>query len=154
MLTDEERREIEEALGSCGDRRGACVDALKVIQKHRGWVSDEAVNDLVPVLGMSAEEIDAVATFYPLIFRKPVGRHVIFVCDGVSCWVMGYEGLLAALTDRLGIAVGGTTEDRRFTLLPISCIGACDHAPAIMVDGDLYGDVSPESLGEILEKYG
>lgn len=153
MLTDEERREIDEAVGSYGHDRAACVDALKIIQKHRGWVSEEAIVDLVPVLGMTAEELDAVATFYPLIFRKPVGRHVIFVCDSVTCWVMGHEMLLQKLKHHLGISIGETTEDGRFTLLPVSCIGACDHAPAIMVDGELHRSVTPVTIGEILEKY-
>ncbi len=153
MLNEEERREIEEEFRHYEDRQACCVEALKVIQKHRGWVSDQAIEDLVPVLGMTPAELDAVATFYPLIFRKPVGRHVIFVCDSVSCWVMGYEEVLEKLKARLGIPLGGTTGDRRFTLLPISCIGACDHAPAIMVDGELHGDMDPGKIEGILERY-
>ncbi len=91
--------------------------------------------------------------FIPFIFRKPVGRHLIFVCDGLACWVMGYEAVIEALTKRLGISWGGTTEDGRFTLLPVSCIGECDRAPALKVDGDVYGDVSPEGIETILSKY-
>ena len=97
--------------------------------------------------------MDGVATFYNLIFRKPVGRHVILICDSISCWILGYEGILDRLRSRLGIRVGETTPDSRFTLLPICCLGACDRAPAIMVDDDLYGDVTPDGLDEILEKY-
>jgi NADH-quinone oxidoreductase subunit E len=105
------------------------------------------------LLEMTADELDAVATFYSFIFRKPVGRHVILICDSISCWVMGYNPLLDILKTGLGIAYGETTADKRYTLLPISCLGACDRAPAMMVDGDLYGPVTPEMMDGILEKY-
>jgi NADH-quinone oxidoreductase subunit E len=116
-------------------------------------VSDECVKDIAQLLGMAPEALDAVATFYNLIFRRPVGRHVILVCDSVSCWIMGYEPLRRRLQERLAIGLGETTIDDRFTLLPICCLGACDHAPAMMIDDDLHGDMDLASLDEILEKY-
>ena len=152
-MTDEELREIEEEVGLYPRRRAGCLDALKVVQRHRGWVPDEQIADLAPILDMSREEVDAVATFYPFVFRKPVGRHVILVCDNLACWVMGYEEVLRALTDRLGVSLGGTTEDGRFTLLPASCIGQCDQAPAIMVDKEVYGNLTTETIGAILDRY-
>jgi NADH-quinone oxidoreductase subunit E len=153
MLTDEEKREIEAELKNYPSREAGCVDAMKIVQKHRRWVSDEALADLAPVLGMTKDELDAVATFYPFIFRRPVGRHVIFVCDSVTCWVLGYEAVLERLKTELGIMIGGTTHDSRFTLLPVSCLGACDRAPAIMVDRDLYGNVEPDTVMQVLEGY-
>ncbi len=129
------------------------MDALNIIQRSRGWVSDEAVKDVAALLEMTPDELDAVATFYSFIFRRPVGRHVILVCDSISCWVMGYNPLLDVLKAKLDIAFGETTKDERFTLLPISCLGACDRAPAMMVDEDMYGPVAAEMMDEILEKY-
>ncbi|MDD5169008.1 MAG: NADH-quinone oxidoreductase subunit NuoE, partial [Syntrophales bacterium] len=126
--------------------RAACVEGLKIVQRHRGWVSDEGIGELAPLLKMTPAELDAVATFYPFIFRRPVGRHVVYLCDSVSCWIMGYEGLRDHLINRLGIGMGETTPDGRFTLLPVSCIGACDHAPALMIDRDLHGELTPEKL--------
>jgi len=102
---------------------------------------------------MSPAELDSVATFYNLIFRRPVGRHVILVCDSISCWVMGYEGIRDRLFDKLSIKYGQTTEDGRFTILPNCCLGTCDRAPALMIDNDLYRDLTVEQLDEILEKY-
>ena len=102
---------------------------------------------------MTMDELDGIATFYSFIFRKPVGRHMILVCDSVSCWVMGYEEILAHLKERLGIGFGETTGDGRFTLLPVSCIGSCHHAPALMVDGKLYGDLDIHKVDEILKTY-
>ncbi len=153
MLSDEERREIEKALARLPGRKAGTLEALHVVQEKRGWVSDEAVRDVAAAVGLSADEVDGVATFYNLVFRKPVGRHVILICDSISCWVAGYGGILDRLRLDLGIGVGETTPDSRFTLLPVCCLGACDKAPVIMVDNDLYGDVTPEGLGAILEKY-
>jgi NADH-quinone oxidoreductase subunit E len=153
MLTEQEKNEITAELAYCATKASASVEALNIIQQHRGWVSDEAMQDAAALLEMTPDELDAVATFYSFIFRRPVGRHVILVCDSISCWVMGYNPLLDVLKARLGISFGDTTEDKRFTLLPISCLGACDRAPAMMVDNDLYGPVTAEMTEEILNKY-
>jgi NADH-quinone oxidoreductase subunit E len=153
MLTEKEKQEITAELAHCTTNASASVEALNIIQRHRGWVSDEAVSDVAQVLDMTPDELDAVATFYSFIFRRPVGKHVILICDSISCWVMGYNPLLDIFENRLGIAFGETTLDKQFTLLPISCLGACDRAPAMMVDEDLYGPVSPEMIEGILGKY-
>ncbi len=153
MLSDEERREIEAEVAIYAQKRAACIEALKVVQQHRGWVSDEAIEDLADLLEMSPAELDGVATFYNLIFRKPVGRHVILICDSVSCWIMGYDNLLGHLRSRLGVDLGETTTDGRFTLLPSVCLGACDHAPVMMVDDDLHLDLTAERVDEILARY-
>ena len=153
MLSNEEIQEINAELAHSVTKASASVDALNIVQRHQGWVSDEAIRDVATMLGMTKDELDAVATFYSFIFRKPVGRHVILVCDSISCWVMGYNPLLDILKTQLSIAFGGTTEDKRFTLLPISCLGACDRAPAMMVDEDLYGPITPEMMDGILGKY-
>jgi NADH-quinone oxidoreductase subunit E len=153
MLTDEERREIEAEFEHYPQKRAVSIDALKVVQRHRGWVSDESLRDLAELLEMTPDELDNVATFYNLIFRRPVGKHVILVCDSISCWVMGYDRVREHLETRLGIGLGETSPDGRFTLLPIVCLGACDHAPALMVDNDLHTDLDAQKLDEILTKY-
>jgi len=153
VLSDEERREIEAEVAIYPQKRAACIEALKVVQQHRGWVSDEALDDVAELLEMTPDELDGVATFYNLIFRKPVGRHVILICDSVSCWIMGYDNLLGHLRSRLGIDLGETTADGRFTLLPSVCLGACDHAPVMMIDDDLHLDLTPERIDQILAGY-
>ncbi len=153
MLTQEEIHKIEHEISLVPRKKAACIEALKVVQQHRGWVSDESLKDTATLLDMSPDELDSVATFYNLIFRKPVGRHVILLCDSISCWVMGYEDLRKNLMQMLEIKYGQTTPDGRFTLLPNVCLGTCDHAPALMVDGDLYQDVTPGDLNNILSKY-
>ena len=153
MLTVEEREEIEAELARYPTKEAVCIDAMKIVQRHRGWVSDEGVRDIADLLEMSAADLDGVATFYNLIFRKPVGRHVVMLCNSVSCWILGYERMREHLTKRLGIQFGETTPDNRFTLLPIVCLGACDHAPAMLVDNELHTDLGPDRIDEVLEAY-
>jgi NADH-quinone oxidoreductase subunit E len=153
MLSEEERQEIEAELRLYEDKRAACIEALKTIQRHRGWVSDEGLADLAPVLGMTVDELDNVATFYNLIFRQPVGEHVILVCDSVVCWIRGYDRIRQRLSERLGAQLGETSADGKFTLLPMVCLGACDHAPVMMVDEDTYVDLTVEKVDQILEGY-
>jgi NADH-quinone oxidoreductase subunit E len=154
MLSPAEIQAIDHELAVVPERRAACLEALQVVQRHRGgWVDDEALRDVAAYLGMSAAELDGVATFYNLIRRQPVGRHVIHLCDSVSCWILGYEGVRAALRERLGIGFGETSGDGRFTLLPIQCLGTCDRAPAMMIDEDLHRDLDVERLDAILDGY-
>jgi NADH-quinone oxidoreductase subunit E len=153
MLTAEEIGEIEAEFAHYEEKQAACIEALKIVQRSRGWVSDESLSDLAEFLNMTTDELDSVATFYNLIFRKPVGRHVIQICDSVSCWVMGYEQTFQHLKERLGIGLGETTEDGRFTLLPNVCLGACDRAPVMLVDEELHGELDQEKIDEILARY-
>lgn len=153
MLTLEEKEEIEAELARYPTKEAVCIDAMKIVQRHRGWVSDENIRDIGEMLEMSPADLDGVATFYNLIFRKPVGRHVVMLCNSVSCWIMGYERIREHLTKQLGIEFGETSPDDRFTLLPIVCLGACDHAPAMLVDNELHADLDPVRIDEVLEGY-
>lgn len=153
LLTEDERREIEAAAGRFPVARAAAVEALLAVERRRGWVPDEALAEAAALLGMTVDELDSVASFYSLVFRKPVGRHVILVCDSITCWIVGSERIFERLTSRLGIGPGETDAEGRFTLLPVACLGACDHAPAMLIDGDLHGDLTPEAIDGILERY-
>ncbi len=150
MLTDAECREIEAETLRYAQRRAAGPEALKIVQRRLGWISDETLHEVASLLDMTPAQLDSVATFYNLIFRKPVGKHVILVCDSVSCWVMGYETVRDYLMKRLGVKLGETTADGRFTLLPTACLGACDLAPVMMIDDQLYGNLTSERIDEIL----
>jgi NADH-quinone oxidoreductase, E subunit len=153
MLTEEEIKEIQEEVKQYPYPAVACIDALKIVQQHRGWVSDESVKDIAQVLRISGEEVDSVATFYSRIYRKPVGRHVILICDSVSCMIMGYESLYLHISKKLGISFGGTSSDGRFTLLPISCLGDCDNAPVMIINNDHFNRLTIEKIDELLEQY-
>ncbi|HET9589739.1 MAG TPA: NADH-quinone oxidoreductase subunit NuoE [Anaerolineales bacterium] len=153
MLSDTERQEIESHLAEYPYKRAACIEALKVVQRERGWVSDENLRDVAALLEMTPDELDNVATFYNLIFRQPVGKHVILLCDSVSCWIMGYPNIRRRIQERLGIDFGETTPDGNYTLLPVVCLGDCDHAPVMMIDEDHHRDLDEGKVDRILESY-
>ncbi|HMK34847.1 MAG TPA: NADH-quinone oxidoreductase subunit NuoE [Desulfomonilaceae bacterium] len=153
MLTDDMKRDLLAELAHSRTSQSACIEAMQIVQRHLGWVSDETICDIAEFLDMTPEELDGVATFYNHIYRKPVGRHVILICDSVCCWIMGYRGLREHITSRLGIDLGETTKDGLFTMLPIQCLGACDKAPALMIDGKLYTDLTAEKFDMLIESY-
>ena len=134
MLSETERKLIDDELKHAFTAQSACVEALLIVQRSRGYVSDEALEEIAARLGMSTAELESIATFYNLIFRKPVGRHVIHVCDGISCWVTGGKRVGERVQERLGIRPGETTQDGAFTLLPADCMGVCDRAPAMIIE--------------------
>jgi NADH-quinone oxidoreductase subunit E len=153
MLTDDMKRDLMVELAHSRTKQSACIEALQIVQRHVGWISDETIDAIAEFLEMSPHELDGVATFYNHIYRKPVGKHVILICDSVSCWILGYESLLRHITSRLGITLGETTQDGLFTLLPIQCLGACEAAPALMIDGQLYTDLNETKFDELIQKF-
>ena len=153
MLTDGERLRIDAVRALYETRVAASVEAMRIVQDTRGWVSDEGLADVAEYLDVSPSCLESLATFYSLIFRKPVGRHVIMVCDSVCCWMEGSEVLVAHLSERLGVGLGGTSDDGRFTLLPVVCLGACEQAPAMLIDWQLHGNVDSDDLEPILALY-
>lgn len=152
-IPEETVKEIEGLFAHVPHKSAAGIEALKLVQDYNGWISDEALKETADLCEMDPNRLDGVATFYNIIYRQPVGRHVISICDSVSCYIMGYEDILGALKEKLAIDLGQTTEDNRFTLLPIQCLGTCDHAPAMLIDKDLHRDLKVDQLDEILEQY-
>ena len=153
MLTGREIEEIRKEMKMYPVKSAACIEALKIVQKERRWVPDENIQDIADLLEMSAAEVDGIATFYSRIYRKPVGRNIILLCDSVSCMMMGYEKLYESLRKKLNISFGETSADDRFTLLPNTCLGDCSHAPVLMINEDTYNKVSVDQIEELLNKY-
>ncbi|HZX18620.1 MAG TPA: NADH-quinone oxidoreductase subunit NuoE [Pseudomonas sp.] len=153
ILSEAEHAAIEHEMNHYEDPRAASIEALKIVQKARGWVPDGAADAIGEILGIPASDVEGVATFYSQIFRQPVGRHIIRVCDSMTCYVGGHESVVAEMQKQLGIGLGETTNDSRFTLLPVCCLGNCDKAPALMIDDDTFGDVQPDGVAKLLEAY-
>jgi NADH-quinone oxidoreductase subunit E len=97
-------------------------------------------------------EVEELATFYDFIYREPVGKFVIHVCDGVVCWMFHENSIFDYLCRKLQVCAGQVTGDGLFTVLPTACIGFCDHAPAMLVNGVFYGPLTPEKVDEIIEQ--
>lgn len=152
-LSPEVRAEIEHAKSHYPDARAASIDALKLVQKEHGYVPDGAMYAIGEILGIPAADVEGVATFYSQIFRVPVGRHIIRVCDSMTCYVNGADGVMAEIQKQLGIVPGQTTADERFTLIPVCCLGNCDKGATIMIDDDTHGGLEPSMVAGLLEKY-
>ncbi len=153
MLTEEQIVKINKEAKHYPHKKAACIEALKIVQKNKGWVPDENIADIAQLLDMSSSEVDSVATFYNRIHRKPVGKHVILLCESVSCWVMGYEGIYEHISGKLGIQYGETTTDGKFTLLPNPCLGNCDKAPTMIIDETTYDTLTNEKVDTILKTF-
>lgn len=148
-LTSDEIREIDAELAHMPQKSGAAIDALKIVQRYRGWVSDESLVAIANYLDMSPEALEGVATFYNLIYRQPVGEKVVLFCDSVSCWIRGCEGVKQKISAKLGVDYGETTVDKQYTLIPVPCLGACDKAPVMMVGDDLHTNLDNEKVDQI-----
>jgi len=148
--------ELEESLSAmiahADHRRESVVDVLYALQNHYGYLSEEAVADAGRLLGMTPLEVDELATFYDFFYREPVGRYVIHVCDGVVCWMHRVDGVFRHLQELLGITIGQTTSDGMFTILPTACIGDCQNAPGMLVNGKYYGKLTNEKIDEIIAR--
>lgn len=153
ILTADEIAGIDEYIHHYPQARAAVLDALKLVQKRNGWVNDAQVAAIANMLDIAVADVEGVATFFNRIYRQPVGRHVILLCDSIACYLTGYEALANAFKQSLGIDYGQTTPDGRFTLLPICCLGNCDKGPSVLIDEDTYGPVRPEEVAMLLECY-
>jgi NADH-quinone oxidoreductase subunit E len=131
--------------------RAAGIDALKYVQARRRYITDEVLAEIAALLGMSVAELDGVATFYNLIFRRKVGETVILLCDSITCWMLGRDKIAAHIGARLGIRPGETSADGKYTLLPIVCLGHCDHAPAMLLGEKLHGDLDALKIDTLLQ---
>jgi NADH-quinone oxidoreductase subunit E len=150
VISPETRSKIEALKAKYPLARSALVPALHLAQREIGYLSPEAMREVAALVGVPPVEAASVASFYTMLQRKPVGRHVIQVCTNLSCSLLGAEHLVEVLRRRLGIDVGQTTPDGRFTLETVECLGSCGTAPVMQIDDDYYENVTEESLDRIL----
>jgi NADH-quinone oxidoreductase subunit E len=151
MIPEDLKKSLQARVASAVTAREAAVDVMKELQRHYGWLTDEAVGEAAELLGLSPLQVDELATFYEMIYRRPVGRKVVHICDSISCWCAGFDKLMIHLREKLGVNAGETTADGAYTLVPCCCLGMCGDSPAISVGDTLYGNVTPERLEEILQ---
>lgn len=152
-LTPEEIKEIEHEKTHYPYAQAVGLEALKIVQKYQGWVSDESLLAVSEYLDIPPDELEGVATFFNMIFRRPVGKNVILLCDSVACWMLGCDSLNEHFKKTLGIDYGETTADDMFTLIPVPCLGACDRAPVMMIGRDTYYNLTTEKIDEIIAEY-
>ena len=151
MLPEEKLRSWRERIAGVAHPRELAIDLMFDLQAQEGWLSDRALEQGAGLLGLTPLEMEELATFYPFIYRRPVGRYVIHVCDSLICWMNGHEALLDHLMARLGIGLGQTTADGLFTLLSVCCIGYCDRSPAILINRKVHGPLTEEKIDALLD---
>jgi NADH-quinone oxidoreductase subunit E len=152
MISDETKRRCDELVGRYPERRSALIPILHAVQAEVGYLSPQAIQWVAGYLGLSPADVMSVASFYDMLALEPVGRHMIYVCQNLSCSLLGAEKLIRHLEDRLGIRMGETTPDGLITLKRMECLASCGTAPAIQVDGIYYERMTPQKLDELLEK--
>jgi NADH-quinone oxidoreductase subunit E len=152
MLSNVLKEIIREKIAHGEHPREHAVDVMLEIQKHHGHMSDEAMIEASKLLGMTPLELEELATFYDHIYREPVGKYVIRVCDGTVCWMQDHLSVVDQIASRLGIRMGETTPDGLFTMLPVCCLGYCDRAPAMMINQRIFGRLTPQKIDRILQR--
>ena len=151
MTASDVRKEIERQVELADHPRELAVDVMLALQEEYGYLGDDAIEEAAALLGMSPLEVEELATFYTFIYRQPVGKFVIHLCDSLICWMDGYISIRDYLSGKLGVGMGETTADGLFTLLPVCCIGYCDRSPAMLINRKAYGPLTVEKIDIILE---
>jgi NADH-quinone oxidoreductase subunit E len=151
LFSDTQLGEVRRLQALYPDRQAALLPVLRMAQETFGYISPEVEVYVGKLFGLSPAHVHEVVTFYTLFFRQPVGRHVISVCHNLSCSLRGAEDVVAYLEERLGIAAGETTPDRRVTLLRVECLCACEAAPMMQVDEEYVGPLDRGAVDRVLE---
>ena len=153
MFNETVLKEIDDIRARYPDRRSALLPALYIAQREFGWLSQEAMVSVAKALNLPEAVVRGTASFYSMFKHKPAGRHVIQLCTNISCMIVGAEKLADFLGTKYGVKPNGTSEDGRFSLVIMECIGACGTAPAMLVNEDFHENLTEKSIVEILEKY-
>ncbi len=151
-LSDDAKAAIKDAMGRYPTARAAVLPALWIAQKEHGYVSNGLALEVADELGIPVNWVHEALSFYVLFHTEKVGKHVIWMCRNLSCWLCGYEEIKAQLESTLGIKEGETTADGEFTLLSNECLGACGGAPMIQIDDQYYENLTPDNIGQVLDQ--
>ncbi len=146
------QKEIAEILERYPIKQAALLPVLWIAQKEFGWISPETIELVAQTLDLSPAHVYGVVTFYTMYYREPPGKYHLQVCRTLPCALMGCESLTQHLKEKLGVGVGETTSDRKFTLSTVECLASCDTGPVMMVNEKYYENLNAEKADQILEK--
>jgi len=145
--------QMDEILAKYAEVHGALIPVLQAAQNAYGYLSKEIIQYTAEKMNIPVSQIYGVVTFYSQFHLNPRGKNIIRVCQGTACHVRGAKAILQAIEDNLNISAGKTTQDLKFTLETVACIGACGLAPVLMINDDTHGRLTPEAIPGILAKY-
>ena len=152
MLSAGARQKIEALKSEYETNRSALIPALHAAQADQGWLSDETQAEVAKLLDLTPQAVREVVTFYTMFRQRPVGRFLLQVCRNLSCCLLGGHRLQRQIEERLGIKEGETTQDGRFTLVSVECLGSCGTAPVLMVNDRYHENVTPQKVDRLLEE--
>ncbi|MGB9667816.1 MAG: NADH-quinone oxidoreductase subunit NuoE [Thermosulfidibacteraceae bacterium] len=151
FVSEETWAKIEDLMGRYPDKRSALLQVLHVVQDEKGYLNYDAIKWIATLFRLPPAEVYSVASFYTMYNLKPVGKYLIQVCTNISCSITGADEIVRFIEKKLGIKVGETTPDGKFTLITVECLGSCGKAPAMMINKDYYEELTPEKVERILE---
>ncbi len=151
MLSEATHQKIDALIRKYPYPRSALIPGLWLAQQEAGYLSPEAIRDVAEIFKLPPNEVYEVASFYTMLYKKPVGKYVIQVCTNISCLLCNCEEIMAHLEKRLGIRPGETTSDQRFTLMEAECLASCGTAPVAQINEDYYESLTPEKMDRILD---
>lgn len=152
-LKEQDLNKIQEICKAHGNEPGELINALQQVQEHFGYLPAEVQEAVANQLGVPVAKVYGVVTFYSFFTMIPQGEHPISICTGTACYVRGAENVLREFKRQLGIEVGETTNDGKFSLNCLRCVGACGLAPVVLVGDKTYGRVAPDGVNDILAEY-
>jgi NADH-quinone oxidoreductase subunit E len=151
MLSDAACQKIQALMGQYPRKRSALIPSLQLAQKEAGYLSSEIMHEIARLFDLSPNEVNEVVSFYTMFYKKPMGKYVIQVCTNISCLLCNAEEIVAHLIQRLGIKIGETSADQKYTLLEVECLGSCGTSPVIQINEDYYEDLTIEKLDRVLD---
>jgi len=150
MLSEAAGRQIRELMGKYPRKRSALIPSLQLAQKELGYLSPDTVCEIAGIFELSPNEVNEVVSFYTMFYKRPMGKYVIQVCTNISCLLCNAEEIVAHLTRKLGIELGETSADKKYTLLEVECLGSCGTSPVVQINEDYYENLTLEKLDGIL----
>jgi NADH-quinone oxidoreductase E subunit len=152
MLSEDATHKLDHLRGTYPNVRSVLLPALYVAQEDQGALTPEVIREVAEYFSLSPGEVESVATFYTMYRERKLGKYLLQVCTNISCGLMGSAHILDRLSEKLGIKVGETTPDGKFTLLTVECLGACGSAPVMQVNEEFYENMTPEKIDTLLEE--
>jgi NADH-quinone oxidoreductase subunit E len=151
MLSQAACQQIQALMSKYPQKRSALIPSLQLAQKETGYLSGDTICEIARLFDLSPNEVSEVASFYTMLYKKPMGKYVIQVCTNISCLLCNAEDIVSHLTGKLGIQLGETTPDGKYTLLEVECLGSCGTSPVIQINEDYYEELTPEKVDRILD---
>ena len=150
MLSQAACQHIQTLISRYPQKRSALIPSLQLAQKEAGYLSNETISEIARIFDLSPNEVYEVASFYTMLYKKPMGKYVIQVCTNISCLICNAEEIVTHLIGKLGIQLGQTTPDGKYTLLEVECLGSCGTSPVIQINEQYYEELTPEKVDRIL----